>query len=200
MTIYTHSYYGLMVSTGDIICTRDGEENSLFGKLWGLLGKLVPGEVDHCLLYIGPGGRCVESAARGVVVFEMPGDRWDSKALFSERWLLDTFHGVAYPFANRNLPSLEEGKIRQGVADFCLAQAANCKPYNINFFDSQKDGAFYCSQLIYKAFIAFGINLNTDQGVPKGRLGPIVFPQEIWNACPHHQPEAGFVQDNACIA
>ena len=49
MAIYTHSYYGLMVSTGDIICTRDGEENSLFGKLWGLLGKLVPGEVDHAM-------------------------------------------------------------------------------------------------------------------------------------------------------
>ena len=197
MTIYTHSYCGLKVATGDIICTRDGEENSLFGKLWGLLGKLVPGEVDHCLLYLGPGGKCVESATRGVVIFNMPGDIWDAKAHFSERWLLDTFYGVAYPFSGRDLPESEEEKIRHGVADFCLAQAENCKPYNFNFFDPEKDGAFYCSQLIYKAFLAYGINLNTDQGVPAGRLSSLVFPQEIWNACPHQQPGPSLIPEAA---
>lgn len=184
--IYRHFFNGLPVSTGDILCTQDGEENSLFGQFWSLMGRVVPGEVDHCLIYLGPGGRCVESGPKGVIMFEMPGEIWDARPLFSKRWILDTLYGVAYPLAKFKQPA-EEERIRLEVAAFCVKLETECKPYNLNFFNPQRDSAFYCSQLVYKAYLAQGIDLNTNQGVPAGVLAPIVFPQEIWNACEHKE-------------
>jgi hypothetical protein len=186
--IYNSTFNGLHVSTGDVLLTCDGEETSLFGQIWQLLGKVMPGEVDHCVLYLGPGGRCIESAARGVLQFEMPGEAWESAPLFPQRWLLDTFYGVAYPLANRGISEPEEERIRISVARYCLEQAALSKPYNLNFFNPETDGAFYCSQLIYKAYLAEGIDLNINRGVPAGVFRSIVFPQEIWDACSHRRP------------
>jgi hypothetical protein len=188
MNLYTHTFHGLPVITGDILCTRDGEEDSLFGRLWKLLGRVVPGEVDHCLIYLGPGGLCIESAARGVLEFEMPGQVWDAPALFEQRWLLDSFYGIAYPLAGRGLSGDRESEIRQAVACYCREQAQHNKPYNLNFFDPCQEGAYYCSQLVYKAYLAQGIDLNINQGEPAGLLEPVVFPQEIWNACAHRRP------------
>lgn len=185
MPIYTHTYHGLPVATGDVICTQDGEPDSAFGRLWKLLGLVVPGEVDHCVLYLGPGGRCIESATRGVIEFEMPGPGWDAPACFDQRWMLDSFYGVAYPLADRGFSAEQEARIRRSVANFCREQAQHSKPYNPNFFNPSKDGAYYCSQLVYKAYQAQGIDLNVNVGVPTGLLAPIVFPQEIWNACQH---------------
>lgn len=186
--VTSYSFHGLPIQTGDIICTQDGEANSRFGQVWRLLGRLVPGEVDHCLIYLGPGGRCVESAVLGVVDFIMPGGVWDSQALFERRLLLDTFYGVAYPLAGRNFPPQEEQRIRSVVARFCLEKVADSKPYNLNFLNPERELAFYCSQLVYKAYRAHGIDLNTNQEVPTGPLlDKIVFPQEIWNACQHRR-------------
>lgn len=190
--IYAHEFHGIPLQTGDIICTQDGEEDSPFGQIWRLLGRLVPGEVDHCVVYVGPGGRCVESAARGVLVFEMPGNTWEAGALSQKRLLLDTFYGVAYPLAGRDLRPEEEKRLRVAVANYCLDKALLSKPYNLNVFDAQRDSAFYCSQLVYKAYLRQGLDLNSNTGVPVGGLlERIVFPQEIWNACPHrrYQPE-----------
>ena len=183
MAIYSSSFYGLPVVTGDIICTRDGEENSLFGQLWQLIGRLVPGEVDHCVLYLGPGGRCVESGPMGVVTFDMPEGVWQAASLAPERLMLDTFYAIAYPFARRGLPSDREAEVREQVAAFCLEQAAHSKPYNFNFFNPLEDGAFYCSQLIYKAYLSAGIDLNPTPLPPQDPLDLIVFPQDILNIC-----------------
>lgn len=185
MALYTASLCGVRLTTGDVICTTDGEENSLLGRFWRMLGRLAPGDVDHCILYLGPGGRCIESGPKGVIVFAMPGDVWDAAALFEERWMLDRFYGVVYPLAGLGLSTDDERRIRENVARFCLEQATASKPYNLNFFDPETDGAFYCSQLIYKAYLAEGINLNSNKGVPDGLLAPIIFPQELWNACAH---------------
>ncbi len=189
MTLYTSSFYGVPVTTGDVICTTDGEEDSLLGRFWQLMGRLAPGDVDHCVVYLGPGGRCIESGAKGVIVFTMPGDVWDAAALIQERWLLDRFYGVVYPLADLGLAPEDEGRIRENVARFCLEQATFSKPYNLNFFDPNTDGAFYCSQLIYKAYLAEGIDLNTNQGMPADLLAAIVFPQELWDTCAHRKPE-----------
>ncbi len=186
--IYSHSFHGLPLQTGDIICTQDGEVNSLFGRLWRAFGLLVPGEIDHCLIYLGPGGRCIESAARGVIVFHMPAETWDAQSLFKQRLLLDKFIGVAYPLQDTHLPLDKERRLRQAVAAYCLEQATRSKPYNLNYLDPGRDHSFYCSQLVYKAYLSQGINLNTNRGVPAGGLlDGIVFPQEIWNACPHRR-------------
>ena len=129
----------------------------------------------------------------------MPGSSWDALAQFKQRLMLDTFYGVAYPLAGRGFSDAEETAIRLAVANFCREQALHGKPYNPNFFDPRRDGAFYCSQLVYKAYLAQGIDLNTNQGVPAGPLAPIVFPQEIWNACQHRQPEGGiFAKFGVC--
>ncbi len=185
MTLYSASFCGVPLTTGDVICTTDGEEDSLLGQFWRMMGRLAPGDVDHCIMYIGPDGRCIESGPKGVIVFAMPAEVWDAAALFYERWMLDCFYGVAYPLAGRGIPTDDEHRIRENVANFCLEQATFSKPYNLNFFDPDTDGAYYCSQLIYKAYRAEGINLNTNQGTPDGLLARIVFPQELWNACVH---------------
>lgn len=187
MHMYRHMFDGIPVFTGDILCTRDGVEGSLFGALWRVLGKLAPGEVDHCLIYTGPGGRCVESAARGVRSFEMPGESWQSTPLAAERLLLDELVGVAYPLANRDLSFAEEMHIRAGVVAYCLTQVRDAKPYNVNFFNPESDGAFYCSQLVYKAYLAHGIDLHIEDGTRSNSLvDRIVFPQEIWDVCASH--------------
>ncbi|HRF49198.1 MAG TPA: hypothetical protein PLC98_16315 [Anaerolineales bacterium] len=189
MTLYTSFFHGVPLTTGDIICTTDGEQDSLFGRFWQMMGQLAPGDVDHCILYLGPGGRCIESGARGVITFTMPGEVWDAAALVDERWLLDRFYGVAYPLADLGLAPEDERGIRERVADFCLRQAISSKPYNPNFFNPDTDGAYYCSQLIYRAYLAEGIDLNTNHGMPAGLFAPIVFPQELWNTCPHLKRE-----------
>jgi hypothetical protein len=97
MEIYTHIYNDLRVATGDVLCTHDGDENSPFGRIWRYMGLLLPGEIDHTIVYVGSGGRCVESGGRGVIAFEMPGEVWEARALYSQRWLADSLVGVAYP-------------------------------------------------------------------------------------------------------
>jgi hypothetical protein len=187
MEIYTHIYNGLRVATGDVLCTHDGDENSAFGRIWRYMGLLVPGEIDHTLVYVGPGGRCVESGAKGVIAFEMPGEAWEAQSLYSQRWLADSLVGAAYPLQGLHLAPREEERIRLGVAEYCLRQVECARPYNPNFLDAQREGAFYCSQLIYKAYLAQGIDLNKDAGVPAGILSKVVFPQEIWNGCVHRR-------------
>ena len=187
MEIYTHNYNDLRVATGDVLCTQDGDEDSAFGRIWRLMGLLVPGEIDHTIVYLGPGGRCVESGGRGVITFEMPGDVWEAQVLYSQRLLADSLVGAAYPLEGQGLAPEEEKRIRLGVAEYCLHQVECAKPYNSNFFDPQIDGAFYCSQLVYKAYLAQGIDLNRDAGVSAGLLSKVVFPQEIWNGCVHRR-------------
>lgn len=185
MALFTASLCGVPLTTGDVICTTDGEEDSLLGRLWRMMGNLAPGEVDHCIMYLGPGGRCIESGPKGVIVFTMPGDVWDAAALFPERWMLDSFYGVAYPLAGRGISADDDRRVRENVARFCLEQATFSKPYNVNFFDPDTDGAYYCSQLIYRAYLAEGINLNSNQESSDDPLARIVFPQELWEACAH---------------
>jgi len=195
--IYTFEINGLPVQTGDIICTTDGGRPILAGEFWRILGKLVPGDVDHVAMYVGPAGLCVESAVTGVYAFEVIGSTWDAEKMHSQRLFLDTFYGVAYPLQDKSLPQDKEIKIRAGAAAYCLKQAAANKPYNLNLLDSQTEDAFYCSQLIYKAYLPHGIDLNTGLAVPnlKGAES-IIFPQEIWAGCVHRRAEIGCILDS----
>jgi hypothetical protein len=183
--IYTYEINGIPLQTGDIICTMDGKPDVLPGQFWRLVGKLVPGDVDHIAIYLGPEGRCVEAGALGVTIFEGHDGLWDAEHTMPERGLLvDTFYGAVYPLNGLQLSEEEEARMRMTVADYCLAHLG--RPYNINFLDSETDRAFYCSQLAYKAYQQVGINLNTGmemEHLPGTNL--IIFPQEIWNGCAH---------------
>jgi hypothetical protein len=77
--IYTHTFNGVAARTGDILFTRDEESGSVFGAIWKLLGYALPGDLDHTALYVGPGIRFIESAAKGVVLVKMEGDRWQGR-------------------------------------------------------------------------------------------------------------------------
>jgi len=183
--IHTYPINGLTVQTGDVICTMNGKPDILPGEFWRLVGRLVPGDVDHVAMYLGPEGRCIESGAKGVVTFEVQGGNWVAEKMMRKRGhLVDTFYGVAYPLAGRGLsPELEE-QIREDVAAFALAQVG--KPYNLNFLNANSDDSFYCSQLIYRAYLRCGIDLNTGlamEGLPGTNM--IVYPQEIWSGCIH---------------
>ncbi|MCU0648557.1 MAG: hypothetical protein MUF00_11210 [Gemmatimonadaceae bacterium] len=185
VALHTHTFDGLEVQTGDVLCTVNGAPGSMAGAFWRGVGALVPGQIDHCALYVGPGGRCVEAGVHGVIVFEMPGTAWDAGALHETRGVLDRLYGVAVP-ALRGHAAVSEEAVRRGVADFCLDAAERHVQYNVNFFAADDDARFYCSQLIYRAYREHGIDLNTDDGVLGGPLlGRIVFPEEIWNTCPH---------------
>jgi cell wall-associated NlpC family hydrolase len=184
--IYTTTINDLPLTTGDVVCTINGVPFELAGVMWRLLGKIVPGEVDHCAIYVGPGQRFIESGALGVITFDMPGSTWEASAINGQRFLLDRIVGVAYPLANQQLSPTAEHTLREQVVTFALAQIG--KPYNVNFLDVEQTKAFYCSQLIYRAYRECGIDLNTNRGVtaPKG-LEQIIFPQEIWESCKHQR-------------
>ena len=194
--IYTYEINVLPVQTGDIICTMNGKPDILPGEFWRLVGRLVPGDVDHIVVYLGPEGRCIEAGALGVVAFEVHNGVWEPEHTMPERGLLvDTFYGVAYPFDGLQLSEEEEAQARMTVADYLLSQLG--KPYNINFLDAETEHGFYCSQLAYKAYQQVGINLNTGvemEHLPGTNL--IVFPQEIWNGQPHRISEQVSVVSN----
>lgn len=183
--IYTYSIYNLMVKTGDILCTTDGNSEILPGEFWRLIGRLLPGDVDHIVIYLGPGGRCIEAAGRGVSTFEIETDHWDGSGLMHKRGLLvDTLYGAAYPLQSLKVTNKEENRIRSEIAAYCLSQVG--KPYNLNFLNSETEEAFYCSQLAYKAYQKHGVNLNTDRAIPTlPGTHVIIYPQEIWDGFPH---------------
>lgn len=186
--IYEYEIDGLTVQTGDIICTADGAVNTdIRGQFWRLLGKIIPGEVDHIVIYVGPDGRCVEAGAKGkVITFEVKGNTWDFEKMITERGIIDTLYGIAYPLQGKSLSAVEITGIRELVAAYCLQQAKLEKPYNMNFLDSTTENAYYCSQLAYLAYLKHGVDLNTGKGIPEiPGTESIIFPQEIWSGCAH---------------
>ena len=185
----TYTINGIPLETGDVICTMNGKPDILPGEFWRLVGQLVPGDVDHVAMYVGPEGRCVEAGTRGVIMYELQHGSWDSASMVRTRGLIfDEFYGVAYPLAGLELSEEEEFHIRLRVSEYCLAQVG--KPYNLNFLDPDRDDAFYCSQLVYKAYLPFDINLNTGltmEMIPG--TNQIIYPQEIWSGCHHRMSE-----------
>jgi uncharacterized protein YycO len=181
--LYEYEINSVAVRTGDIICTHDGGAPILEGRHWHFVGNLIPGDVDHVALYLGPGGRCIEAGPKGVNLYEVKNKTWDSVNMRDQRGpVVDRFYGVACPVEGRGLAESRKAEIRENVARYCMAQAG--KPYNMNFLNSKTEDTFYCSQLVCLAYLNSGINLLTELGVP---LFPgthsIIFPQEIWGGC-----------------
>lgn len=174
---------GVGVRTGDIICTHDGGTPILEGQFWRFVGNLIPGDVDHVAVYIGPEGRCIEAGPKGVNIYEVKNKTWDAVRMQDQRGpVVDTFYGIACPVEGKGLSENKKAEIRDSVAKYCVAQAG--KPYNLNFLNSKTEDTFYCSQLVYLAYLKNGINLNTDLGVPHvPGTHSIIFPQEIWSGC-----------------
>jgi cell wall-associated NlpC family hydrolase len=186
--LYTYQIEGLTLQTGDIICTMNGKPDILPGEFWRLIGRLVPGDVDHVAIYLGPDGRCVEAGARGVITFDAP-DIWDTERMALQRGLLfDSLYGVSSPLSGLGLSETEDHQMRQRVLSYCLAQIG--KPYNLNFRNAETEESFYCSQLAYKAYQQIGIDLNT--GLAMEQLpytNAIIYPQEIWDGFSHRAAE-----------
>jgi len=185
--VYTYQIEGIALQTGDMICTMNGKPDILPGEFWRFIGRLVPGDVDHVAIYLGPDGRCVEAGARGVITFDVPNGYWDTEHMALQRGLLlDTFYGVASPLDGLQLSGNQEFEMRTRVSEYCLVQVG--KPYNLNFFNIEAETAFYCSQLAYKAYQQIGIDLNTGLEMEQfPGTNVIVYPQEIWNGLPHRE-------------
>jgi cell wall-associated NlpC family hydrolase len=185
--IYTYQIEGLALQTGDIICTMNGKPDILPGEFWRLVGRLVPGDVDHVAIYLGPYGRCIEAGAHGVIKFTVFNEEWNTERMARRRGhLFDTFYGVASPIDGLEVSEGEQAEMRTRVAKYCLAQVG--KPYNLNFLNAETEESFYCSQLAYKAYQRIGINLNT--GLAMEQLpgtNAIIYPQEIWNGFSHRE-------------
>lgn len=185
--IHTYQINGMPVQTGDIICTMNGKPDILPGEFWRLVGRLVPGDVDHVAIYLGPHGRCAEAGARGVITFNVPNGSWDTERMARQRGLLfDTFYGVVSPLDVLGYSDDDEIHLRTEVAKYVLAQVG--KPYNLNFLNPETENAFYCSQLVYKAYQTIGVDMNT--GLAMEQLpgtNQIIYPQEIWEGFSHRQ-------------
>lgn len=183
--IHTYQIEGLALQTGDIICTMNGKPDILPGEFWRLVGRLVPGDVDHVAIYTGPEGRCAEAGARGVIKFTVFDGQWDTERMARRRGLLfDTFYGIVSPLDGLQVSEKEEKEMRRIVASYVLGQIG--KPYNLNFLNAETEEAFYCSQLAYKAYQQIGIDLNT--GLAMEQLpgtNNIIYPQEIWEGFSH---------------
>ena len=188
--IYTYQIEGLTLQTGDVICTMNGKPDILPGEFWRFVGRLVPGDVDHVAIYLGPDGRCVEAGGSGVVTFDVKFGYWETERMARQRGLLfDSFYGIVSPLDMAGLAEEEEHEMRNKIAEYCLAQVG--KPYNLNFFNVETEDAFYCSQLAYKAYQQVGIDLNT--GLAMEQLpgtNAIIYPQEIWQGFSHRQAES----------
>ncbi len=155
--VHTYQINGMALQTGDIVCTMNGKPDILPGEFWRLVGRLVPGDVDHVAIYVGPNGRCVEAGARGVISFNVPNGHWDTERMARQRGhLFDTFYGIASPLDSLGISEEEEMYARAAIAKFTLAQIG--KPYNLNFLNAETEEAYYCSQLAYKAYKSIGIN------------------------------------------
>jgi hypothetical protein len=147
-----------------------------------VVGWLLPGTVDHVSLYVGPGTRIIEANPYGVYTFELPNGRWDAHQLHSQRGFIDTLYGVGSPLPLDTPPDVD-ARVRAAVAAFCLAQQG--KPFNFNFFASNATQSFYCTQLIYQAYQAQGVNLVPTRDVPtEGMIVRPILPQELWHGCP----------------
>jgi len=176
--IYEFTINGRKVKTGDVISTSDGT-NSIFSLGYRILGKLVPGDMDHSVLYVGPEGLCVEAGIYGVITFNASPE-WDSEEMFAQRGLLDTFRAASSVLKSRGLLETEENAIRIFVRAYALGCVG--KPYNINFLDPDGERALYCSQLVYLAYKKVGIDLNVGKSDIAGRwFDKVVFPQEIFD-------------------
>lgn len=187
--IYTYQINGMPIQTGDIICTMNGKPNILPGEFWRMVGRLVPGDVDHVVIYLGPDGRCAEAGARGVITFNVMNGEWNTERMARQRGMLfDTFYGIVSPLDVLGYSDEDEISMRTTIAQYVLAQVG--KPYNLNFFNPETEEAFYCSQLIYKAYQTIGIDMNT--GLAMEQLpgtNQIIYPQEIWEGFSHRQSQ-----------
>jgi cell wall-associated NlpC family hydrolase len=185
--VYTYQINNMPLQTGDIICTMNGKPDILPGEFWRLVGRLVPGDVDHVAIYLGPDGRCAEAGAKGVITFNVPNGEWNTEFMARQRGLLfDTFYGIVSPLDILGYSEEDESLMRAEVAKYVLRQVG--KPYNLNFFNAETEDAFYCSQLVYKAYQTIGINMNT--GLAMEQLpgtNQIIYPQEIWDGFSHRQ-------------
>lgn len=187
--IHVEKINGILLKTGDLICTTDGSNESIMGQYWRFIGKMIPGEVDHIVVYVGPDGKCIESGPNGVIEFQVESGLWNSEEMKESRGgLIDTFYGVAFPLKGRKMDKFSEMEIREGVAWFCTGQVVAERPYNMNFFNSTDHHQFYCSQLPYVAYLPYEIDLNTGIGIPKIPFTEsIIFPQEIWEGLPNEK-------------
>jgi hypothetical protein len=188
--IYEDMIENRKVKTGDIISTKDGN-NSIYALGFKVLGELIPGTVDHTVMYIGPNGLCVESGLAGVIAFNV-GTKWDSEDMFAKRGLIDTFYAASSVLAGKGLSTEKEEDIRNFVRGYVLGSVG--KPYNFDFFHPDYEKAVYCSQLVYLAYKKMGVNLHVGApAVPAvigGLAAEIVFPQELLDGTTLIKPSA----------
>jgi len=188
--IYHYQIDNLLLTTGDLICVTKGNYVSTLSRIMRPIEWCMFGVVKHVIVYVGPGGRCVEAGPHGVLVFDLAGKTWQAERMRQQRrGMGGRLYGVAYPLWDSRYSQRDRTEIRNAVARYCLEQAATHKPYNWNVLDPEREDAFYCSQLAYKAYRPFQIDLNSERGIPdRPLLRSIVFPQEIWSSCAHRRP------------
>jgi hypothetical protein len=117
--------------------------NSIKSLSFRVLGAAIPGDIYHSVLYVGPGGLCVEAGIFGVTSFTAT-ETWNSDETFATRGLLDTFVAASSVLSGHGLSSDEEDTARSFVRAYALGCVG--KPYNLDFLHPDNERAMYCSQ------------------------------------------------------
>ena len=106
--VYTYQIEGIALQTGDIICTMNGKPDILPGEFWRLVGRLVPGDVDHVAIYTGPQGRCIEAGAHGVIKFTVFNGEWNAERMARRGFYLPSGLGLSEAEFERSAHALRE--------------------------------------------------------------------------------------------
>jgi hypothetical protein len=175
-----------------VICTAVGGDGKL-GMFWNLVGKLIPGEVTHCCIYLGPERLCCEAGPGGVVLFELEGaggnltsrascvypvcssegSGWKPHPAPSYQWDAREMLWQRYGLLDRfvGVADLITGPRREWAKSYCLRQVG--KSYNYNFWNTGTQRRFYCAQLVYQ--------MAQDVGVDIPKWHGVVLPQTIYD-------------------
>lgn len=62
--------------------------------------------------------------------------------MFNNRGFVDKLYGVAYPLSASSHSEEKIQQIRLDAAQYCLNQAKDQKPYNVNFLNSETEEPF----------------------------------------------------------
>ncbi len=174
--VFQETIHGRSLKTGDVIFTRDGP-NSIFSMGCTVLGERVAGEADHCLLYLGPSGLCVEAGGHGVIAFDAK-PAWNAEPMLLSRGIVDTFHTASSVLAGRGLSAAQENAVRILVRGYALGSVS--KAYNLRLLDLNNEKALYSSQLVYLAYANAGVELRGVTTVTSGRRAvQVILPRDI---------------------
>lgn len=105
-----------------------------------------------------------------MIEFQLKGHTWATERMHWQRGgLTGELYGATHPLWETTYSRHEQTRIRAAVAEDCRSQVTARRPYNWRSQDSEREDAFYCSQLAYKAYQPFDVTSTPNAGCQTAR-------------------------------